>query len=233
MKFFKNHYLSCFIIFYLLSVTYSWIYLRNIHYEPVVISDIINLIFLNTHSYSDYYMSNVEPILYLLYILFLAVHVYYMNKRVFEDKNFYSMVIYRYRSVKSIFVKLLLQLGIVSLKMFVVNVMLYLIIMMIFSSVITDILEIVLFLIKINLYIYGLSIPLQKSCIFQSKTSQSILIYIYMIVYLILDVTINTHFITYSNNIMIDFIYIMIGMAIIEIQIGICFIENKKGKLYD
>lgn len=233
MKLLKDHVLAGLIVFYLLSAAYALLLFKSIRFEHINAYDLLNLMFLNTAVFSDYNLSSIEPVLILLYALWLIVYLYDLNKKVFDDKSFYGMVIYRYASVKNALIALLHQLFQISLKFFVVNASICFMIIFLLPSKSIDYIKIVFFLIKISVIVSSLSISIQKNAIFKDERSHNYSIYIFMLIFLFCDITVNTHFITYSNNLLKDLIYFIFGIMMIWIQLGCCFYENRKGKLYD
>lgn len=233
MKWLKKYDLAGLLLFYLLSGIYAWSLMERIQLEPKLSSDFFNLIFLNLTSFDRYYLSRIDPILYLLYFIFLIVYVYDHNKRVFDDKTFYQMIINRYGKVNKAFWSLLAHLGKVSIKLFTLNVLICMVLFAAFPWPVMAFCSVICFLIKISVYTVVLSIPLQKTCLDQEKKAYDMLAYMLMLAFVIIDVLFGTHFMTYANDILTEMLFIVIGIVLILLQCGAYLIKNKKGKIYD
>ena len=214
MKLFKNNPIYGLVIFYVLAILYAFL----ISGRDAAGFKVFDLIFLNIESYGSYYLSEFDVVLYLLFILFLIVYAYYLNKNVFDDKSFYIMTINRYASKKKALKKRVIEVLKISFKLTLANVIFVLAIGLSLSLKIGDLIKVGVFLFKLALMMTALSVTIQKSIIDLDDKHKDHLIYLYMMILMFVDYFFKTNFLMYSGRVFKELLYLVLAVLVIIIE---------------
>lgn len=221
MKHFKNNPLYGLVIFYILAVLYAFL----ITGSDAPSFKVFDLIFLNIGSFEGYYLSEFDVVLYLLFILFLIVYAYYLNKNVFDDKSFYIMTINRYATRKKALKNRVIEVLKISFKLTFINMVFVLMIGFCLSLEIGDLIKVSVFLFKMAFMMTALSITVQKAIIDLDDRCKDHLIYLYMLILMFIDYFFKTNFLMYSGRVFKELLYLVLAVLAIVIE---CLLINRR-----
>ena len=222
MKALKNNFIYGLVIFYVLALLYAFL----ISGKEAAGFKVFDLIFLNINSFSDYYLSKFDVVLYLLFILFLLIYAYYPNKNIFDDKSFYTMTINRYATKKKALIAHISAVLKISLYLSIANMLITTMISLGLALGLDELLKVWLFLFKLALMSSALSVGLHWSLIDLKARQNDYSIYLYMVILLGADYFLNTNFLMYSGKLFEEVLYLLVAILAIIVQ---CLLLKLKG----